>query len=264
MKVYLAGAIDFVSGPKAIGWRMVATETLKEEGIEVLDPTADKDFGRHYEPEEVVEPDFDMIAEADVILAEMRQDDIPYVGTSMEIREFYRSGKPVIAWGMPQGHFIAYHAFRFDELTDALEFIANNKSILKRTTMDQQESLLVDILGGLDDYLTTSDPTVIDDYLTISDPTVIDDDPDEPDEEWEKVPSFITELFKDELELESEEDSLMSSMGEILAEMADSPERHFSGEDDMPPILALLKRGSRRKNLRCNDCKLEECIWGKE
>ena len=117
MKIYLAGAIDKVSPEFATGWRKYAAGQLT--GCEILDPTGK--IGGTYKPAEVVEPDLAMIKQADIVLAEISRDDIPYHGTSMEIAYAYFWNKTIYVWGGCKSYWVRYHADEvFDTLDEAL------------------------------------------------------------------------------------------------------------------------------------------------
>ena len=137
--VYLAGAIDHASPDFAVGWRREATARLKAAGYGVLDPTIGKDFSdpnintTAYTPKQIVETDKAMIKRADILLVEMSRDDIPYIGTSMEILYAWERGKEIIVWGGSESYWVRYHASRiFKTLSEALDYIGEGKCILQQ------------------------------------------------------------------------------------------------------------------------------------
>ena len=137
--VYLAGAIDHASPDFAVGWRREATERLEAAGYKVLDPTIGKDFSdpnintTAYTPKQIVETDKAMIKRADILLVEMSRDDIPYVGTSMEILYAWERSKQIVVWGGPKSYWVRYHATKIlDTLPEALAYIERGKSMADR------------------------------------------------------------------------------------------------------------------------------------
>lgn len=134
--VYLAGAIDRVSAEYATGWRQKAKRILREVGLDVIDPTEGKELEREdvnttlYTPAEIVETDLRAIERSDVLLVEMSRDDIPYIGTSMEIRQAYVWGKKIVVWGNPTSYWVRYHAdYICEGLDEAIEWIKQNVEV---------------------------------------------------------------------------------------------------------------------------------------
>ncbi len=115
-RIYLAGAIHHVTPEFATEWRKKAARELTPYGYAISDPTADKDLYHAncntalYTPEYIVETDLANIAEADILLVEMSRKDVPYCGTSMEVRQAYLDGKIIIVWGGTQSYWARYHA----------------------------------------------------------------------------------------------------------------------------------------------------------
>ena len=132
--IYLAGAIDHVSPEYALDWRKEAKRQFIEAGFKVNDPTDKKplersDISTYYSPEFIVTSDLDSIMQSDILFVEMARKDIPYVGTSMEIRQSFIWGKNIIVWGGPISYWVRYHAdYIADEMQEAIDYTIKNFS----------------------------------------------------------------------------------------------------------------------------------------
>lgn len=92
---YLAGAIDQISVEEASGWRRQAAEVLEAAGIPVLDPMSQSVEG--LTPMQVYERNQGLLAQADVVLAELVAPTLHY-GTVVEVEWAVAHGRPVVAW----------------------------------------------------------------------------------------------------------------------------------------------------------------------
>ncbi len=119
--IYLSGPIDYVSLEEASGWRDKATELLKGMRIAALNPILGKDGMTEHE---IVRADLDMIARADALLVNMTREDVPHVGTSMEIMYAVEHDIPVVIWGTPKSIWAQCHAVIAPEFDDAMSTVA--------------------------------------------------------------------------------------------------------------------------------------------
>ena len=129
--IYLSGAIDHVTEEEAAGWRDAATRKLEERGYRVLNPL--KIEGREgMTDEQIILADLKMISKADALLVEMTRDDIPYVGTSMEIAYAWTLRfLPVVIWGKPKSIWARYHGPIAPTLDRAIDLVC---AMVKRPT----------------------------------------------------------------------------------------------------------------------------------
>lgn len=125
--VYLAGSI---AGHKDIDsaneWRLQAEQVLGEAGYRVLNPLRGKLYGQEYTSEEIVARDLLDIAQSEILLVEMDNLGMAYIGTSMEIRYAFEQHKEIYLWGKAslESHWLRYHQTkRFETLEEALEFL---------------------------------------------------------------------------------------------------------------------------------------------
>ena len=103
IKVYLSGSIDFADLGFASCWRQQAIEALSKSDITCHDPLAGKDItdpaiSTKYSPSLIVRRDLLEISSSDILLVEMTRNDIPYVGTSMEMFAAAQVGIPIVVW----------------------------------------------------------------------------------------------------------------------------------------------------------------------
>jgi|LSQX01.3.fsa_nt_gb nucleoside 2-deoxyribosyltransferase len=119
--IYLSGPIDYVSLEEASGWRRKATELLEDMGIVALNPVLGKDG---MTPHEIVRADLDMIERSSALLVNMTREDVPHVGTSMEIMYAVERDIPVVIWGDPKSIWAQCHAVIAPELDDAVSTVA--------------------------------------------------------------------------------------------------------------------------------------------
>lgn len=125
VKVYLAGPIR-KSNDNGIGWRDRIKEEIQdwpnldvicpsdkfnapEEGLEIVeDPQRDGEIG----VSEIVESDKADIQEADALF--VGYEEVPSVGTPMEIYMAYSQDKPIVIWYMdgdePPSPWLTYHS----------------------------------------------------------------------------------------------------------------------------------------------------------
>ncbi|MDI3548151.1 MAG: hypothetical protein PWR10_1803 [Halanaerobiales bacterium] len=134
--VYLAGSINGHSAwAVATEWRLYAAGVLETAGFKVLNPLRGRK-PTDTNSKDIVERDLQDIVQANILLVEMDHDQMPYIGTSMEIRYAWERGKEIILWGRANrgSHWLKYHATAwFDDLEGALDYLREKglKSITK-------------------------------------------------------------------------------------------------------------------------------------
>ncbi len=117
VSVYLAGSIEYVNNDYATSWRKIATKKLQKayKYCKIYDPTknlVEKRKVSSTKSQSIVEQDFADISESDILLVEMNRNDVPYIGTSMEIRYAFDHHKQIIVWSEHNANsfFLKYHA----------------------------------------------------------------------------------------------------------------------------------------------------------
>jgi nucleoside 2-deoxyribosyltransferase len=125
--VYLAGSIyRRRSLSEANKWRLYAKEKLEAAGYDVINPLDGKRDGIEYDAHEIVRDDLAAIRRSHVLLVEMDNPRLPYIGTSMEIFFASTYGKTVILWGRAnkKSYWLRAHAHRwFRSLDEAIEHL---------------------------------------------------------------------------------------------------------------------------------------------
>lgn len=113
-KIYLSGSIDaHIDQDKPRAWREIATKELEQLGYTVINPMHNKE--KYTSTKQLVEADLADLKRCSTILVEMTFDNMPYIGTSMEIREAYNDFKEIIVFGEANqnSEFLKYHATRW-------------------------------------------------------------------------------------------------------------------------------------------------------
>lgn len=130
--IYLAGSIHHhPTLASANAWRLKATSVLEGVGYKVLNPLRDKEEGKRYPVELIVESDLQDISNSDILLVEMTYSNKPYIGTSMEIRTAYEQGKEIFLWGAANQYnpWLIYHASEwFRTLDNALDYLVRRRT----------------------------------------------------------------------------------------------------------------------------------------
>jgi len=117
--VYLAGPIRCADDP--VGWRAAIRQSTTEYAIH--DPMRRDVDPRDDPAEEIVKGDLQMIDDSDAVFVGYR-DDVPSVGTAMEIRYASETDTPVVVWQRDDSETIAspwleYHADIIRDQRDA-------------------------------------------------------------------------------------------------------------------------------------------------
>jgi nucleoside 2-deoxyribosyltransferase len=134
--VYLGGAIRLT--PDAYTWRQIAKEELELNGFRVLNPLAGSFVGNA--DTSFVFRDLKMISEADILLVEMQHENVPYIGTSMEICEARRMGKHIVVFTRAHKDSIWLQVYAdqiCDNLAEALEYVFQ----LKNQPLESKEAV---------------------------------------------------------------------------------------------------------------------------
>jgi hypothetical protein len=109
--IYLGGSIDaHIEGYKPREWRSRATKELEAQGYKILNPFENE--SKYNSIKDIVEADLADIKKCNILLVEMTFPDMPYIGTSMEIREAHNNFKEIIVFGSANksSKFLQYHA----------------------------------------------------------------------------------------------------------------------------------------------------------
>lgn len=116
-KIYLAGPMLGCNKQEMSDWRSVVKAQLAGK-FEFLDPV---DLGTPETAIEVVEMDLEMIAKADILLANCWK---ASPGTSMEVCRAYMSGKKVVVVNTIKSPWLHYHSHVcLDTLVEALDYL---------------------------------------------------------------------------------------------------------------------------------------------
>lgn len=128
--VYLAGSIDAHATPDAAtAWREEAAEVLTAAGYRVLNPLrwpADS----YDDSAEIMRRNLVDLVASDIILTEMDNPGLAYIGTAIEIYQAWQLGKEIILWGRAnrRSHALRYYApLRYETLSDALNYLVLKK-----------------------------------------------------------------------------------------------------------------------------------------
>ena len=142
MRIYLAGNM---TDPHidAVSWRQQVKKSLPE--YEFIDPTELPSNIHISQVNYIVERDLRYVRESDLVLAELYNEHAQYVGTSMEIREAYIHGIPIIVWGEPKSLFAQYHAIRIPRFENVIEFLRLNKMILARMRFTEEDQVTLQV-----------------------------------------------------------------------------------------------------------------------
>lgn len=105
MIVYLAGAIDQVTGAEATGWRTSVAEALRKEGIAVFDPAAafrcdlEGSVPTTGNEKFITEIDLEAVVMADALF--VLETEKPTCGTYVEVGVAWSHHVPIIVWAYP-------------------------------------------------------------------------------------------------------------------------------------------------------------------
>ena len=133
LTVYLAGSIDAHADIEAAkAWRDEAAEVLIAAGYRVLNPLrwpADT----YQDSAGIMQRNMVDILTSDIVLTEMDNPAISYIGTGIDIFQAYQFGKEIILWGQANrgSHALRHYApVRFETLGDALnELVTRNQNL---------------------------------------------------------------------------------------------------------------------------------------
>lgn len=124
-KVFVSGGIT-ENTFSSRAWRDYVEDRLAERGIVTLNPIRDRLLREERDFREIVDASTEHIRRSNLLLAEFTNPSHPYIGTSMEVKEAYSSGIPVVVWaGELRDHiWLRYHAGRiFEDLDEALKHV---------------------------------------------------------------------------------------------------------------------------------------------